>query len=58
MSDMAKEALYVTVGLGFLTFQKAQVRRQELQRRFQSQLDGRVKTITERLESLRTHSAA
>ena len=51
VSDMAKDALYVTVGLGFLTFQKAQVRRQELQRRFQGRLDDRVKTIAERLES-------
>ena len=31
LSEMAKDALYVTVGLGVLTVQKAQVRRQELQ---------------------------
>ncbi len=30
--DLAKEATYVSVGVGLLTFQRAQVRRRELER--------------------------
>ena len=30
--DMAREATYVAVGLGLLTFQRAQVKRRELER--------------------------
>lgn len=31
-SHLAREATYVTVGLGILTFQRAQVRRREIER--------------------------
>lgn len=31
-TDLARDAAYVTVGLGILTFQRAQVRRRELER--------------------------
>jgi hypothetical protein len=31
-AELAKEATYVTVGLGLLSFQRAQVRRRELER--------------------------
>lgn len=31
-ADLAKEATYVSVGLGLLTFQRAQVRRREIER--------------------------
>ncbi len=30
--DLAKDATYVSVGLGLLTFQRAQVRRREIER--------------------------
>lgn len=43
-----KDALYVTVGLGVIAFQKAQVQRRELAK----QLDGRVKLVEERLEGV------
>jgi hypothetical protein len=32
-ADLAKDATYVTVGLGVLGFQRAQVRRREIERR-------------------------
>ncbi len=34
-AELAKDATYVTVGLGLLSFQRAQVRRRELERRLQ-----------------------
>jgi hypothetical protein len=34
------DAVYVTVGLGVIAFQRAQVRRQELRNRLQTQLAG------------------
>lgn len=61
-----RDALYVTVGLGVITFQRAQVRRQELRKQFATQLDDardqvtrlsrtvedRVKLVEERLEDV------
>jgi hypothetical protein len=35
LTDLAREVTYVTVGLGILNFQRAQVRRRELERRLQ-----------------------
>ncbi len=32
-AELARDATYVTVGLGLLTFQRAQVRRREFERR-------------------------
>ncbi|HSL75149.1 MAG TPA: hypothetical protein VK853_11800 [Ilumatobacteraceae bacterium] len=32
-TNLAKDVTYVTVGLGLLTFQRAQVRRREIERR-------------------------
>jgi hypothetical protein len=66
VTRLAKDALYVTVGLGVLAFQKAQVRRRELQERFAAQSAGarqpfesvaklveeRVRTLEERLEGV------
>jgi uncharacterized membrane-anchored protein YhcB (DUF1043 family) len=37
LSKTAKDALYVTVGLGVIAFQKAQVRRQELSKQLDEQ---------------------
>ncbi len=61
LSTLAKDALYVTVGLGVIGFQKAQVQRRELRGRLKGQLDdagkrveGRLKTIEERLEGIET----
>lgn len=48
-----RDALYIGVGLGVLTFQRAQVRRQELRKQFTSQVDeakeqfGRFSTVVE-----------
>jgi hypothetical protein len=44
----AKDVGYVTVGLAVLTFQKAQVRRQELKKTF-SAVDTKVKAVGEQL---------
>lgn len=35
LTDLARAATYVTVGLGVLNFQRAQVRRRELERRLE-----------------------
>src|SRR3954469_3986572 len=61
-----KDAFYVTVGLGVIAFQRAQVQRQELRKQLESQfgdarqqvqkagktLDERVKVIEERLQAV------
>jgi len=61
-----KDAAYVGIGFGVLAFQKAQVQRQELQKRFEASLgeakggfgklsddvQDRIKLVEERLESL------
>ena len=66
LTKFAKDALYVTVGLGVIAFQKAQVQRHELTKQFRSQierpktqLDGlstffedRVKVVEERLDDV------
>jgi hypothetical protein len=38
--ELAKDAAYTTVGLGVLTFQKTQVRRQEIMTELQAKLPG------------------
>jgi len=58
LSKLATEALYVTVGLGMIVVQKAQVRRRELQATLGPRLENRVKTIEERCRALTSHSAA
>ena len=64
VTKTAKDALYVTVGLGVLGYQKAQVRRRELARQVETQwgetaqqlqklareLQGRVEPVLDRLE--------
>lgn len=59
LSKTAKDSLYVTIGLGVIAFQKAQVRRQELQKQVESNLSSTrsllgdsFKTIQERLEAV------
>jgi hypothetical protein len=66
VSNAAKDALYVTVGLGVIAFQKAQVRRQELKKQLEAQYgdarqnvqkatkaaEERLRTVEERLEGL------
>jgi hypothetical protein len=50
-----KDALYVTVGLGVIGFQKAQVRRRELTKQVESQLtsvQGQVAAGAEQLDKL------
>ncbi|CAN5475551.1 hypothetical protein BH18ACT1_BH18ACT1_14840 [soil metagenome] len=64
--DIAKDTLYVTVGLGVLAFQRAQVARQELTKVVESQLgdarenlgnlggtlEDRIKVLEQRFEGL------
>ena len=64
VTKTAKDALYVTVGLGVLGYQKAQVRRRELARQVETQwgetaqqlqklareLQGRVEPVLDQLE--------
>jgi hypothetical protein len=56
LSKTAKDAFYVTVGLGVIALQKAQVQRNELEKRLKAQADeltklveGRVRLVEERL---------
>ena len=58
LSKSAKDAFYVTVGLGVIAMQKAQVQRRELEKLLKEQADGitkvvedRVKLVEERLRS-------
>lgn len=58
-TKFAKDTFYVTVGLGVIAFQKAQVRRNEIQRDLRENLgeargafDDRVQTVEDRLEAL------
>jgi TolA-binding protein len=65
ITKVLKDTLYVSVGLGVIAFQRAQVQRQELRKQLESQLgdargsvgkvtklvDERVKTVEERLEA-------
>lgn len=59
ISKTVKDSLYVTIGLGVIAFQKAQVQRQELQKQVGSNLTSTravvgdsLKTIQERLEAV------
>ena len=54
-----KDSMYVTIGLGVIAFQKAQVQRQELRKQVETNLSGasglvgdRLKTVQERLEAV------
>ena len=65
LSKLAKDALYVTVGLGVMSVQKARVRRNELQKELRGQVDvlgkrfeDRVKTLEERWQALLPHGTA
>jgi hypothetical protein len=49
MADLTKtlkDAAYITVGLGVIGFQKAQVRRQELRKQLESQLTDTRQSVT------------
>ncbi len=51
----AKDVAYVVVGFGVLTFQRAQVRRQEMAKRFATDLrslDSRVEGVATRLDEI------
>ncbi len=59
ISKTVKDSLYVTIGLGVIAFQKAQVRRQELKKQVETNLTGTrslvgdsLKTVHERLEAV------
>jgi hypothetical protein len=51
LAAVAQDAFYVTVGLGVLTFQRAQVRRQELSKRFAT-AESPLSTLEARLAKL------
>ena len=50
VTKIVKDAAYVTVGFGVLAFQKAQVRRRELE----AQLEEQRKAFTPQIETFRT----
>ncbi|WP_436792955.1 hypothetical protein [Actinospongicola halichondriae] len=59
ISKTLKDSLYVTIGLGVIAFQKAQVQRQELRKQVEGNLAGTrslvsdsIKTVQERLEAV------
>ncbi len=66
ITNALKDALYVSVGLGVIAFQRAQVQRQELRKQIKEQLgdvrgtagkvsklvDERVQTVEERIEAV------
>jgi hypothetical protein len=58
LSKLATDALYVTVGLGVIAVQKAQVRRKELQKEFGHLMENRVKTFEERWNALVSQRAS
>jgi len=55
LPSFVKDAAYITVGLGVLAFQRAQVQRVELQKQFEGlgdTVEDRLKVVEERLEGL------
>lgn len=59
ISKTVKDSIYVTIGLGVIAFQKAQVQRQELKKQVDANLSGTrslvgdsLKTMQERLEAV------
>ena len=59
LQKTARDSFYVTVGLGVIAFQKAQVQRQELRTQLEDSVGGAqqgvvesVKTVEERLEAV------
>lgn len=59
ISKTVKDSLYVTIGLGVIAFQKAQVQRQEFQKQVESNLGNTrtlvgdsLRTVQERLEAV------
>jgi hypothetical protein len=59
ITKVAKDALYITVGLGVIAFQKAQVQRRELGNQLRGQADGArsqlgsvTKLVDERVQSV------
>jgi hypothetical protein len=49
VTNAAKEAAYVSVGLGVIAFQRLQVRRNELEKALGTIVGDRVKLVEERL---------
>lgn len=53
LTKLLKDAVYVTIGLGVIAVQKAQVRRQELSKQVSSQVDdakSQLQTLTKRFD--------
>ena len=48
LTDLATDALYVTVGFAVLWFQRAQVRRRELESHLHPEVAGIIRTVEER----------
>src|SRR4051794_24319271 len=54
VTKTVKDAAYITVGLGVIAFQKAQVRRQELRKQFETQLEGTRTQVQKLTEDIQT----
>jgi hypothetical protein len=50
LSKSVKDAFYVTVGLGVIAMQKAQVQRHELEKRLKAQADDLTKVVEDRVK--------
>jgi hypothetical protein len=52
LTKAVQDAAYVTIGLGVIAFQKAQVQRNELQKQLKGQVGGASKAFEERVKLL------
>ena len=53
LNETLKDAAYVTIGFGVLSFQRAQVRRQELTKQLKPQLEDLVTNVDDALQPIR-----
>jgi hypothetical protein len=52
VAKAVEDVAYVTIGLGLMAFQKAQVRRQELSRAWRDTVGDNLKVVEERLRAI------
>lgn len=53
-----RDSVYVSIGLGVIAFQKAQVRRQELRKQVEANLGGARATVEEQVKAVETQLEA
>lgn len=58
LTKTAKDAAYVTIGLGVIAFQRAQVQRQELSKSLKGQVGDAQRVVDERVKLLEERLAA